>query len=157
MKILKLAPIIALLLFSLLGCGSKDVENAPFTLDIVVELEDSDAFSEDLVQFDPDIAPMAYHLYDYGVAEDDITECGTFRSTGATCEEVALFLCKDEDSAETVVSALEQYVQGQILANKDYRPQEIPKLEDAILVQRGDSVLFAVAADSDAIKDIIEK
>ena len=50
---------------------------------------------------------------------------------------------------------MERYVQGQIEANRDYRPAEIPKLEDAVLDRRENTLLLVVAADTQAAKDAV--
>lgn len=154
MKLIKLTLIVSLLL-SLLGCSAQSEEATPFSLDIVTQLEESGAFSEDLEGLDQEIIPLAYHLTDYGAPADAVTDCAALRSTGATCEEVALFLCQSQEDAQSVEDALSLYLQGQILANEDYRPQEIPKLESATLLQRGTSVLLAVASDSDVVDALI--
>ena len=60
-----------------------------------------------------------------------------------------------EDHAQTAQEALERYVQGQIEANRDYRPAEIPKLEDAVLDRRENTLLLVVAADTQAAKDAV--
>ena len=48
------------------------------------------------------------------------------------------------------MEALEDYVAGQITANEDYRPAEIPKLENALVKQLQHTVLLLVANDYEA-------
>lgn len=60
-------------------------------------------------------------------------------------------LCFDsEEQASKAVEALEDYVAGQITANEDYRPAEIPKLENALVKQLQHTVLLLVANDYEA-------
>lgn len=88
---------------------------------------------------------MVYGLEDAGIAREDLTDLLAYRSSGATCEEVAVFLFSNEAAAQTAVNALDLYISGQIQTNKDYRPAEIPKLEQAFLECRGTTVLLIVA------------
>ena len=59
------------------------------------------------------------------------------------------------DKAKTAKGALEDYVQGQIEANTDYRPAEIPKLEEALVDVRGETLLLAVANDREAVEQTL--
>ena len=77
------------------------------------------------------------------------------RSAGATCEEAAVLVFTSADKAKTAKGALEDYVQGQIEANTDYRPAEIPKLEEALVDVRGETLLLAVANDREAVEQTL--
>ena len=83
-------------------------------------------------------------------------ECTVLRSAGATCEEGAVLVFASADQANTAVDALSSYIDGQITANEDYRPGELPKLEDALISRRGETVLLVVAGDIDAAKQAVE-
>ena len=94
-----------------------------------------------------DLVWVLYGLEDAGLAREVLTDAQSFRSTGATCEELALFTFADESSAQTAANALDLYITNQIQTNKDYRPAELPKLEKVFLERRGTSVLLIVADD----------
>lgn len=104
---------------------------------------------------DKDLAWAFYQLEDYGLSEEQLTGCHSFRSTGATCEELALLTFSDEAAAQAALPALEHYLTAQIAANRDYRPKEIPKLEQAFLKCRSTTVLLIVANDYQAASDLI--
>lgn len=114
------------------------------------------AFSEELEEVDADTAFALYRLADYGLAREDLTACAVLRSAGATCEEGAVLVLAGEDQAKTAEGALKDYVQSQIDANADYRPAEIPKLENAYIARRGETLLLVVANDIDAAKKAVE-
>lgn len=88
---------------------------------------------------------MLYGLEDSGLDRAHMTGLRAYRSSGATCEELALFPFANETAAQTAVNALDLYITGQIQANKDYRPAEVPKLEQVFLERRGTTVLLLVA------------
>ena len=58
---------------------------------------------------------------------------------------------------EITLQALGDYVQKQIDSNRDYRPQELPKLESAVIQQRENTVLLLVAGDLEAAQGVLEQ
>ena len=148
---LMLAAVAAL---ALTACGGGGEENgAPpiYSTQNVADLAEAGAFSETLEELDGDTAFLLYKLGDYGLSREDMTDCAVLRSSGATCEEAAVLAFSNAEQAETAVGALEDYVAGQITANADYRPAEIPKLESARIDRRGETVLLVVANDLEAV------
>lgn len=134
-------------LFSLAACGKKDADPAGYTLEALDLMTKEGAFSEELEELDADTAFALYRLADWGLSREDLTDCKALRSAGATCEEEAVLLWQTEEQAVQAKEALEDYIQGQIDANVDYRPAEIPKLEEARVSQVGSTVLMVVADD----------
>lgn len=119
------------------------------------QLLSSDAFSEPLEPLDTDIAWMLFGLDQTDLAFEQLTDAKAYRSSGATCEEVALLTFADEAAAQTAANALDRYIAGQIQANRDYRPAEIPKLEKVFLERRGTTVLLMVANDYESTYDLL--
>ena len=107
-------------------------------------------------ELDADTAFMLYKLGDQGLEREDLKEGTVLRSAGASCEEAAVLVFTSGDKAKTAADALKDYIAGQIEANTDYRPAEIPKLENAYIDRRGESVLLVVASDIDAAKKAVE-
>lgn len=155
-KLLLLACAAVLLLA---GCGGQDQGSAEDGYDTaaVQAMADAGAFSEELEELDSDTAFALYKLADYGLNREDLTGCAVLRSAGATCEEGAVLVFAGEDQAEKAVTALKDYIQGQIAANESYRPAEIPKLEGALIDRKGAAVLLAVADDLDAVRGAIDQ
>ena len=133
------AGLLALVLaVGLAACGGQRETGSRYETEDVQAMADAGAFSETLEELDGDTAFALYRLGEAGLERSQLTGCALLRSAGATCEE-----------------ALERYVQGQIEANRDYRPAEIPKLEDAVLDRRENTLLLVVAADTQAAKDAV--
>lgn len=138
------------LLLALAGCG-KPVEVAGFDPAPTVQaLADAGAFSEELEPLDADTAFALYHLGDVGLSREDLADSAVLRSAGASCEEGAVLVLADSGKADQALGALQDYVNQQIEANRDYRPDDIPKLENAILERRENTVLLVVAYDLEA-------
>ena len=110
-----------------------------------------DALREDLAALKAErIIPEPDALADYGLERENMYDASVIRSAGATCEEMAVLCFDSEEQASKAVEALEDYVAGQITANEDYRPAEIPKLENALVKQLQHTVLLLVANDYEA-------
>lgn len=145
--------------FGLTACGGTEQKVEPqkeLELTLVAGMVEAGAFSEELEELDADTAFMLYKLADYGLAREDLTDGAVLRSAGATCEEGAVLLFADEAKAAVAAEALGDYLAGQIEANENYRPNEIPKLEGAVLKVQGKSLLLAVANDAAAVRSLFE-
>lgn len=138
----------------LTACSWKQ-NQTPFAQDLPQQLLETDAFSEPLEPLDADILWMLYGLEDAGLKREQLAGASGYRSSGATCEELALLTFTDEAAAQTATNALDLYVTTQIQSNKDYRPAEIPKLEKVFLVRRGTTALLLVANNYDAAYELL--
>ena len=141
-----LLPMLALTLL-LCACAQPAAPSEHFAPETVQHLLDCGAFSEPIDPLEADIAWGLYRLSAAGLSREDMTQAVAYRSSGATCEELALLTFRDAAAALTATQALEGYLADQILANRDYRPAQIPKLEQAQLLCRGNTVLLLVAND----------
>ena len=156
-KLVYIALALAMVL-SLAACSKEGNNDAPplYGTFHVEAMAKAGAFSEELEELDADTAFILYRLADSGLSQEDVKECAVLRSAGATCEEGAVLVFTSGDKAETAETALKDYVQSQIDANTDYRPEEIPKLENAYIDRRGESLLLVVASDLDAAKEALK-
>ena len=147
----------AVCLLALAGCGAGESGDAvqTYTQEQAQEILDSGAFTDTLDELDCDTAWALYGLEGGGLAREQLSDGWIRRSAGATCEELALLTFTDEEGAQAALEPLETYLQDQIAANQDYRPGEIPKLEDAFLQASGNTVLLVVSNDTQAVEDIV--
>lgn len=141
------------LFFTLAACGDQNNAQTPFdpAADATALLETS-AFSETLMEIDKETACTLY-----GIDGGTVTASAFYGSTGATAEELAILTLDSEDSAAAAVKALEQRVSDRKEALADYQPQEIDKLNGAIVSQRGSSVMLVVASDYSPVNTMLEK
>ena len=125
------------------GCAQKEPEKEPsFPAALTVQtLLDSGAFSEQLEELDPML------LFMLDGEEADYEGSVLYYSTGATSEIAAVISVRDQEQVDEVEKTLAAWVDYQIEAERDYRPAEVEKLENAILETRGFTVLLVVAAD----------
>ncbi|MBQ3135794.1 MAG: DUF4358 domain-containing protein [Oscillospiraceae bacterium] len=128
-----------LCLFLLCACGRS---SAPFSADLVDKLLEHEVFSEPLELLEPEIARFLYQL---DPEQSGLTELRAYRSSGATCEEAAVLIFQTEDDADSALPVLQAYLTARILSCRDYMPDQVPKLEHAILTQRSNTILLVVA------------
>lgn len=146
-------------LLGLTACqsGGEAESKASWTADHAREILSAGACSEELEELDMDTAWMLFKLADYGLERECLTDGAYHRSAGGTCEEVAVLIFEDEQSAAAAAEALGDYVAAQIKANADYRPDDIPKLENAWLEQRGNTLLLAVVNELESAQSAAGK
>lgn len=144
------------LLAFLAGCAANGVVPSPdvtaYDLDSLAgDLCASDAFSDILSTVSDEIA-----LGLYGYDEKDVLECVVLCSTGATSEEIGLFRCADDEAAIRVAAAAENRAAAQKIAYESYAPDEIPKLDNAVIKSQGQYVFFVVSKDSDTVDKLLK-
>lgn len=135
----------AVLFVCLTGCGGEAKE--PFGPETTARtlLDAPGVFSETLERLDPAVAAGEYGLEDPGAGS---LVC--YYSPGGTAEEVTVVACADEEAARAFETAAQAHIADQKEANETYRPNELPKLEKAVVERRGSTVLVLVCADYDA-------
>lgn len=147
----------AMMAIALTACGNAaEEQNRGFETGDVQTLVEAGVFSEELEELDADVAFALYRLGDYGLSREDLMEAAVVRSAGATCEEAAVLLFVDEKAAERAEQAMEDYLEGQIESNVNYRPDEIPKLENAILEKRAEGMVLVVAHDAEKAGEVLD-
>ena len=150
-------PLLCLALFvQLTACGRLvKLPTQPFDTALVAQLMESDAFSEPLEPLDKDLVWILYDMDASGLQEADLTSAAGGCSAGATCEQAAVMVFASQASAVAAREHLDRWLAGQAESNRSYRPAEVPKLEKAILSQRDNTLLLAVAHNYDAVAKLI--
>lgn len=113
---------------------------------------DSGAFSVELTELD---AALLYDFSGYGLDSSTLTASKAYSSSGFA-EQASVTVWKDEAAAQAAVDMFKTYLEDMAATYKDYAPAEVPKLENAVLEQRGSSVLLAVANDAGAAKTAVD-
>ena len=147
----RIAAAAAALCLLLTGCGSTNGEE-PYDAQDVQTLLEAELFSESLEEVDSSVLYGLYGL-DAGLMSSSVA----YLSTGATAEEVALFILNDAEDADTVQTACEKRVADQITACESYNPAEVTKLEGAVISVRDTPVLLVVGQDPAAVRDAVDK
>ena len=151
MKKLPALLLCAALVLTLSACGGKKADKPFDPAADSQTLLTSGCFSEELTEVPTEIACATY-----GIDPATVTSGACYGSTGATAEELAIFVLKDEAAAQTALKQLGYRVEDRTEDMKSYLPAEVPKLEKAVTASRGNSVLLAVASDYGPVEKLTE-
>lgn len=175
MKKLLMAALIGTMAFSITGCKGEEKEVHDISINVNEESEEAEdsadatenksvdakaiadsllseiSYTDQLSAVDLDTAKMFLNF-----ADVEINEAYIYESSGATAEEIVVLVCKDSDSAAKAKSAFEQRVSEQKENFTDYVPEEVPKLNDAVIITSREYAILSVSGDSSKAKDIIE-
>ncbi len=133
----------------LTGCGKKEV-----TLDVTEvsnRLLEEITYQDELSSIDLDTAAMIFNF-----SEVSITNGAVFESSGATAEEIVVLECATAKDADAAKAALEARIADQKESFTDYVPQELVKLDKAVIVENGNYAILSVSDEPDKAMEIIE-
>ncbi len=136
---------------SLCACGGsgsrKDIDPEA----LAQALLDSGAFTDLLSRPADGVAARLY-----GYAEEDVASAILYTGTGATAEEILILKAHDAAGADAVKTLCETRVSNQKLAFQNYAPDEVTKLDSAIIAVSGSTVIFVVPADAAAAQAVVD-
>jgi len=93
-----------------------------------------------------------------GLPQDKIKAMKIYvSSSGGTAEEIAAFEANDEEAAKEIETKLNERVETQKASFKNYVPEELKRLENALVIRKGNYVYLSVSGDPDKAKSIIEE
>lgn len=137
------------------GMGVQKSEEIGYSTTLVEEAVQAGVFSESLEELELDTGFLLYCFDAYDLKPENLTDGKILRSAGATCEEMAVLIWEDETCAERAEEALEDYIEAQVESNRDYRPRELPKLEEAMTEERGNTTLLAIVDNPAALRALL--
>ena len=137
MKYMKIFAVLTTI-FLLMSCGKKsEIINSELSREITDNVE----FSEQLTQIDTINAQKRYML-----SSKDYSEITAFVGTASVCDE---FVIVKTSNTEGITEDLRSYIDSKKESYKTYRPNEVYKLDNAIIEQYEDAVVMIITADSD--------
>lgn len=129
-------------ILSLYGCSSK-VDSVPDADTLALRLLETERFTEELEPIKTEVVlPL------YGLSRADVANSAVYMGTGATAEETAVFEAVDQDAAQRVRKAVEAYIAAKKDSFERYIPKEVPKIEHAVIAQRGNVIVVCVSAEN---------
>lgn len=92
----------------------------------------------------------------YGLTDDLVTETVAYCGTNAVVDEIAVFRTNN-DNIDAVVKKAAEHIDAQTKTYESYRPDELSKLRDSIIVTIGDCVVVCVSSDAAKAQEIVDK
>lgn len=151
-KMLCIGTTICMCLLMLASCTGKDQEVSSVDVKVVADRLASEITYEDTIaETNGDMARLLY-----GYEEGDVKAATVYISAGATTEEAAVFECTDEAAAQRVAEGAQQRIEAQKMSVQSYKPEELSRLEQAVLRTEGHYVVLSISdapADAEKILD----
>lgn len=141
-----------LAMVSLVGC-KKDTDVIINVDQLAQQLAQEAVFKDELVELDDSMFDVNY----YEVSEDDIVSKKVYYNSGATVEQVVVIEAKDHTSAQDIKGELQKCIDEQIDQNKNYLPDEVPKLEKPVLKTMSNYVILVVSEDNSKVETILDQ
>lgn len=85
------------------------------------------------------------------------TEAAGYSAVGTMPDMAAVFRGADAEAAESIAASMQTYVNEMAREYERYAPEQVSKLEDAIIVSRGNYAVLCVTPDVNAAQDIIDE
>lgn len=137
-----------------IGNDSNVSETADFDVqELADKLKSDGVFKDQLSELDMEIAVNKL----YGLDNTQIESGAFYTNTNATAEEIAVIKVVSADYAQTVVDAYNQRIEEQKTACENYLPDEMPKLESAVVKSQGCYVILCVSCDSSKAESIVSE
>lgn len=140
----------------LCACGKKDDGAASDKVIDVQAAADSilsgASFKDQLAAIDKTMALSRL----YGLDEANIEAAAFYTNSNSTAEEIAVIKVSSADYTATVKDAFAKRVSDQKEACKDYLPDEMPKLESAVIYENGNYVVLCVSEDNKKAEEVIK-
>ena len=144
-----------ILLLALCACGSSEETASDSPLDVhqvAADIVATGAFTDVTTE-----NTNGQALSVYGLAEDTVLDYSVYFSSMATPEEVAVFEVSSPEQASTVMDACKARQSTQVQNYETYAPDQVEKLNNAIIANVGDVVYYIVTNDPDAVKSVLKE
>ena len=140
---------VAVAALMLAGCGGKkaDFDVAALGNDLATNI----TYEDSLGQMDLDMARMFLNLSDVNV-----TKAAIYEGSGGTAEEIIVLECASDEDAAKAEGVLKTRVSEQITSFTDYVPEELTKLNAAIVKVNGKYAVLSVSGSPEEAKKIID-
>lgn len=117
--------------------------------DLVTKID----FGSNMIECSQTAAENFYFIYDTDILEDYVIYMD---ESNATPNEIALFRLAKESDRTTMETIVKNRVNDLKIGFEDYNPDEMYKLENAVIKSQGDYVMLVICKDSDTANDILK-
>jgi len=134
-------------LMAFTGCGKKEVKSIDVKTVANSLLKD--------IEYEDQLSEVGYDVV-YDMEDIKVADSAVYVSSGATAEEIAAIKCETKEDADKVQTVLEERVKEQKESFENYVPKELDKLDKAVIMKVGNTVVLSISNDDVKAKEIIE-
>ncbi len=110
-------------------------------------------YEDELVELDAAMLETTYPELN----TEDVVKSKVYTSLAATTEEIAVFEAKDTAALSRIEAAMNARVTAQKELYESYAPEEAARVQKAVIVKKGNYLLFCVAGDPAQVQAEIDK
>ena len=148
-KLLKIMALSLALLLCLSACGKSTYISFD---DVYNDLTASIDFGSNMAEMSEIAAENFYFIYDTDILEDYVIYMD---ESNATPNEIALFRLAKESDRTTVETIVQNRIKDLQIGFEDYNPDEMYKLENAVVKSSGTYVMMVICKDNSKAAEII--
>lgn len=93
----------------------------------------------------------------YRIDAADVADAAGYTGSGATVDQISVWKAVNEQAADRIWDTLRSYLDTQIENYSSYMPDEVPKLEDAVLQRSGEYIALCISEDPETAREIISE
>lgn len=150
-KILSLV-VTAILILSMTACGAKTEKN-PAVTDISAKIITELSLGETVALTDNTL-PKQYS----GIDLSNVAEySANVSASGALADEVSIFRASDSAAKDKIKAVLNDRVTALDEKFRDYIPDEMTKIEGAVIADNGNYIMLAVVSDGEKAKTLFNE
>lgn len=143
--------VISVFTLCLCSCSGGSNKN-PAPADVAAAVKENAQFTELIALTDDNISRRYYGIDLEMIEEYQAEVC----SSGAMADEIAIFKVKDKENVEDMLEVVRERKQELYDSFVDYVPDEINKIENALIGSNGNYVYLVVCSDRAAAKAAVE-
>lgn len=118
--------------------------------DLAQRIVKSSSFDDSLEKVDSELT-----INKYGFLPELIEEIVSYQGSGASSEEVVILKVKDLNDVNNERKIIEDNLKEKRDAYASYMPEEVSKIDNRILIEKGNYLILCISKDYDTVNKII--
>ena len=152
----KIGIICIIILIILIGLAIMVIKEKDKNIEINIEdlaskIVETNAFEDKLEKVDSEMI-MEY----YNFSSDEIEKLVSYQGSGASSEEIVILQVKDKSKLDSVKEKINTRLQERKEAFESYLPKEVGKIENNILIVKGNYVILCISNDNKQVNNILK-
>ena len=146
--------VIVLILIIVIGViwSTKNTKNIEINIeDLASKIAETNAFEDKLEKVDSEMI-----MENYNFSYDEIEKLVSYQGSGASSEEIVILQVKDKSKLDSVKEKINTRLQERKEAFESYLPKEVGKIENNILIVKGNYVILCISNDNKQVNNILK-
>lgn len=152
----KIGIICIIILIILIGLAIMVIKEKDKNIEINIEdlaskIAETNAFEDKLEKVDSKMI-----MENYNFSSDEIEKLVSYQGSGASSEEIVILQVKDKSKLDSVKEKINTRLQERKEAFESYLPKEVGKIENNILIVKGNYVILCISNDNKQVNNILK-